>query len=279
MVTLIKNAVNGALAPLGLEIRRREPIPVGPERGTLEGCLAHARSVGFRPKTVLDVGAAFGGFTLQARAAFPESRVLMVEPLSEYREALDRIAQPQSGVELAAVAATRVPGEVTIHVHPDLVGSSLYLEHEDSSVNGVPRTVPGATLDELWAERELEGPALLKIDAQGAELAIMSGARRVLDATEYLLLEVVFFDVFEGGPELHDVFAFLKERGFVPYDLYELHHRPLDGALSQVNVAFVKEQGPFRQDHRYASPEQREEQNRRMREQQARIQAGLVKGA
>jgi FkbM family methyltransferase len=272
-MTPFKNLVNGALRPLSLEIRRVEPPThdEGPGRDTLEGCLRHARGVGFQPATILDVGAAFGGFTLQCRAVFPNARAVMVEPLSEYRSHLDALAQPGSGVEVAAVAATRESGDIIIHVHPDLVGSSLYLEKEDSNVNGEPRTVPGLTLDELVAERGISGPVLLKIDAQGAEVDILSGASHALELTEYLLLEVVLFDVFAGGAKLTDVFLLLKALGFVPYDVYELHYRLLDGALSQFNVAFVKEGGLFRQDHRYATPEQRREQNERLRVEQSRL--------
>jgi hypothetical protein len=43
---------------------------------------------------------------------------------------------------------------------------------------------------------------------------------------------------------------------FVAYDLCGMHARPLDGALGQCDMAFVKQQGMFRGDHRYATDEQ-----------------------
>jgi hypothetical protein len=57
----------------------------------------------------------------------------------------------------------------------------------------------------------------------------------------------------------------MKSLGFVANDISELQYRPLDNALSQVDIAFVKERGLFRQRHFYATPEQRETQNRRIR--------------
>jgi hypothetical protein len=43
----------------------------------------------------------------------------------------------------------------------------------------------------------------------------------------------------------------MKDRGFVAYDLFGAHTRPLDGALAQVDIVFVKERGRFRQSHVY----------------------------
>ena len=41
-----------------------------------------------------------------------------------------------------------------------------------------------------------------------------------------------------------------------------LQHRPLENALSQVGIAFVKTKGFVRKQHQGATPRQREEQNR-----------------
>jgi hypothetical protein len=59
----------------------------------------------------------------------------------------------------------------------------------------------------------------------------------------------------------------MKGIGFVVYDIMGLQYRPLDCALSQADLAFVKESGPFRRTHFYATPSQRTEQNRRIQAQ------------
>jgi hypothetical protein len=46
----------------------------------------------------------------------------------------------------------------------------------------------------------------------------------------------------------------MKDRGFVVYDICGFVQRPLDGALAQVDLAFVKENGHFRKCHDYAAP-------------------------
>ena len=53
-----------------------------------------------------------------------------------------------------------------------------------------------------------------------------------------------------------DVVAYMKNLGFVVYDIFGEDYRPLDGALGQIDIAFVKENGIFRTDHAYATAEQ-----------------------
>ena len=165
-------------------------------------------------------------------------------------------------VEYTLAAATSKPGVTTMNVHPDLVGSSLYLENETSNVNGLPRTVPAVTLDSLCQDKKTSGPYIVKIDVQGAELDVLDGAAKVLQEAELVILEVSFFQFFEGGPQLHDVVQYMKSKGFVAYDIFGLQYRLLDNALSQADVVFVLETGRFRVHHYYATRDQRERQTR-----------------
>jgi len=142
-------------------------------------------------------------------------------------------------------------------------------------VNGIPRVVPRVTLDHLVSENKLRPPFLLKIDTQGAELKVLSGYEENLQHTEFVLLEVSLFKFFEGGDQLHDVIAFMKSRGFVAYDICDFQYRPLDDALSQVDIVFVKERGQFRQHHFYATLEQRRAQFGKVPEPLGGVEASL----
>jgi FkbM family methyltransferase len=256
----LKKIVQRLFNSIGLEVRRR---PDEHPRRSLLGVLQQARSVGLSPATIIDVGAAYGSFALLFNNVFPDAKYILVEPLEEYIPFLESVTKSLQGAEYILAAATAESGEVVINVHPDLVGSSLYLEDEESN-NGVPRTVRAVALDSLLDDR-IEAPFLIKVDVQGAELDVLLGAERTLRNTEYVILEVSLFDFFKGGPQFHDVVTFMKSRGFVAYDILGLQYRPLDSALSQVDIVFVKETGLFRKHNYYGTPRQREEQNKKFR--------------
>jgi FkbM family methyltransferase len=235
------------------------------------GVLQQAKNLGLSPKTIIDVGAAYGKFTLRCKSAFPDARYVLVEPIGEYAPFLEQIVKTLPATEYIAAAAASRNGEITINVHRDLIGSSLYLEDEDSDVNGVARMVPAVTLDRLIEERKAYPPYLIKVDVQGAELDVLAGAEQALRCTDYVLIEVSFFQFFKHGPQFYDVMTFMKSRGFVAYDIYGLQYRPLDNALSQADVAFVKDGAFFRQHHYYATRSQRQEQDRGLTLMDSRI--------
>lgn len=231
--------------------------------------------MGFAPGTVIDVGAAFGSFTRECHAVFPDAEYLLIEPLEEYRPPLNRLTRAISKAHYCIAAAAAQPGTMELNVHPDLVGSSLYREVESATdVNGIPRTVSVVTIDSTVNERGAVGPYLIKLDVQGAELDVLRGAEQALADCEFVVLEVSFFKFFHGGPECADVLAYMRGLGFVPYDIVGLQYRPLDQALSQADVAFVKEDGRFRRHHYYATPAQRAEQNARMKQHLSELLGG-----
>ncbi len=250
----------------GLDVRRIQPSGVsGRERISLVEMLRQVKQLGVAPRTVVDVGAAYGSFTRECAAIFPDARYLLIEPLAEYQSLLSELERSMPSAQYICAAASSRSGEIAINVHPDLVGSSLLREVETGTdVNGVPRNVRAVTVDSLIEETGAKGPFFLKVDVQGAEIDVLQGAEALLKETEYVLLEVSFFKFFEGGPEFSDIVTCMKSWGFVVYDITALQYRPLDNALSQADVAFVKDIGTFRRAHFYATPAQRAAQNQRI---------------
>lgn len=258
MLNFFQKLLNKSLALLGLEIhKKRQPIATQTPIALMHHRLQQVYLNGLNPKTVIDVGAAQGTPVLYD--VFPQARYILIEPLEEYIPYLNQVVNRLDTAEYIIAVATAKPGNVTINVHPDLEGSSLYLEDEDSDVNGVERTIPGMTLDNICSERGTEGPYLIKIDTQGHELEVLKGSRTVLKDTELIILEVSFFEFFKGGPQIYDCITFMKDQGFVAYDIFDLQYRVLDGAMSQVDMAFVREQSHLRKYHFYATREQRAE--------------------
>jgi FkbM family methyltransferase len=264
---VLKSCLRKLLGAAGLEVRRISPLSAGRgQRDSLLQMLRQAKAVGFSPQTVIDVGAAYGSFTYQCNTVFPDARYVLVEPLEEYRPLLEKLRKTLPTLQCVCAAASSNSGEIEINVHPDLFGSSLYSEVEKGTdVNGVPRRVRSVTIESVIQETGAKGPFLLKLDVQGAELDVLNGAGGVLRECQYVILEVSFFRFFQDAPDCCGVIAYMKKQGFVPYDIVGLQYRPFDQALSQADIAFVKEAGPFRRHHFYATPQQREAQNRQLK--------------
>jgi FkbM family methyltransferase len=265
----MKTFVQKLFRSIGVEVRRcRSNGVVGREhaRDSLKGVLEQVKKAGFAPATVIDVGAAMGLFTTTCHTFFPHAQYLLLEPLKEYLPTLTKVVEsiPRATYDMRAASATEHP--VVLNVHEDLVGSSLYREaEEDTGINGVPRKVPAVTLDRLVEQTKAQAPFLIKVDVQGAELDVLSGAETTLRQAELVLLEVSLFEFFKGAPLVCEVVAHMQSQGFVPYDLLGMQYRPIDGALSQVDVVFVREHGLFRRVHAYATAEQRRAQNKDFR--------------
>ncbi len=64
------------------------------------------------------------------------------------------------------------------------------------------------------------------------------------------------FQFMKGAPEFFDIVFYMKQHGFVAYDIILGWNRPLDNALGQIDIIFVKENGQFRQNHSYSTVEQ-----------------------
>jgi FkbM family methyltransferase len=266
MISVFKRLARRALHSIGLDDEHLQRLgmvrPVS--RYSLSGALRQARAAGLGPACIIDVGAAQGTFSLQCHKIFPNSKYILIEPLQEFKPALDSVVARIGTARHIQAAAGSAAGATVLHVHQDLFGSSLYQENEDSDVNGQPRKVRALTLDEIRDEQDLAGPFLVKIDVQGAELDVLAGALQILRDTQYLILEVSCFHFFQGGPQLFDVVTAMKQHGFAVYDVLDPQYRPFDGALSQVDMVFVREDGPFRKHHFFATRAQRTRQTKQI---------------
>lgn len=247
MLATLKGLVRRWSWVAGVELRRRTARFV--PRSTMEESLRHARTLGIAPRTVIDVGVNTG--TPGLYGVFDGARYLLVDPLAENEVFMRHLCARYPGSSYVVAAAGPERGETVIHVSPDYGGSSVY-----QSV-GPERRVPVWTLDDLVAARSAPGPYLVKIDTQGFELDILRGGAKVLEQTELVVLEVNLLPS-SGMPQLADVVAFMRERGFVMHDAFDFQYRPRDGVLGAMDVAFIPLARRMAQGTAFRTPSQRE---------------------
>jgi FkbM family methyltransferase len=246
---LLKYRMKGCLAALGIRVR-----PSYPARKDLKGFCAHLARLGFQPTTIIDVGVADGTFDLYTQ--FPKARFLLVEPMAEFKPALAWISRRYSSiVELAALGSENGTRQIRFgNSIAEMHGATLQLSTGATPHPQSVRNIPVKRLDSLLAQHGLEGPTLLKVDVQGMELDVLQGAGDALQNMDVIVLEVSLFEFEMEQPLIADVFAYMAAKGFVAYDVFGGYGRPLDGALAQLDIAFVKSKGMFRRDTKFADP-------------------------
>lgn len=212
--------------------------------------LAGAARRGLDVRTAVDGGAASGEYARMLRGIWPGVRLLCVEPREDVQGQLLALRGRMGNMEVARVLLGDRQGEAEFFldpVHRD--SSSMYADA--AGPGAVRSTLPITTLDALVETLGFPPPDLIKLDLQGAELPALEGAPRCLAAAKSVILEASFIELEPGTVQIADLFAYMKSRGFVPYDILGMWHRPFDGALAQCDVLFVREDSPLRAEKRY----------------------------
>lgn len=212
------------------------PAPAGPYAADL-AALRRLRERGWHPRCIYDVGASNGAWSQSVAEEFPLASYHLFEPLAEaqesYRHVLDWLVR-QRGISATVhpVALDAGEADVNLGVSDDPVGSSLLV---GTPMEGFPTVFPVRThtLDGYRRKRRLPPPDLLKIDTQGLELRVLRGAEETLGRVEALLLETwVVRGYGPGTPLMHEVLAWLWERGFSVLDFAGEYREPRGGLVS-----------------------------------------------
>lgn len=200
---------------------------------------------GFQPRTVFDIGVAFGTFDLYRE--FPDAFYYLVDPTQESLRYMHQLSR-QLECKVFNVALADHDGQLEIEVRADILGSTFF---EEVGPRAMLRreTVAVRRFDTLVGA--FERPALAKIDVQGSELTVLKGMGERIHEVDAIVVETSTLATIKGGPEFYNVIAYLKSRGFVVFDIVGTGRRPLDGALAQLDVLFVPDDSPLRADRRW----------------------------
>ena len=154
-----------------------------------------ALAAALRPgDSFLDIGANYGSFALiAAHIVGPTGRVHAFEPQPRLAACLRRSADLNGfagRLTVHQLALTGEPGEVTFYVPDQSTGKASLHEGYAAKAAGGRRelTVRTAALDNVLADTELPGRLVAKLDVEGGELAVLSGAAGVFGRHKPLLL-------------------------------------------------------------------------------------------
>jgi len=226
--------IKRSLRKIGIEVVKDRGIRV-----TMDQALKHLKTLGFDPNTVIDVGVAYG--TPELYENFPNSKIILIEPLNEFSMYINKITKKYNATHINKAAGCK-EGQIEINVKPQITSSSTL----KGKILGINRKVPLSTIDNICAKEYFNGPYLIKVDVEGAEVDVLKGAKKILEETDVVILEVTFFIELQNAPEFFEVLTFMDSIGFVLYDIFNLRNREKDNILSQADITFVRKEGYFR---------------------------------
>ncbi|QWE02851.1 FkbM family methyltransferase [Polynucleobacter sp. JS-JIR-II-b4] len=209
--------------------------------------ISRAKLAGVVPKTVIDVGANVGQFTVASDKLFKKVNIFPIEP------------DPRTAIKLKKNAGSRLEENIRVTAIGDIIESGILRVNSDSQVSsllplGIDRIesfpaskvieeicIPITTLDALFNGIHLERPILLKIDAQGYEDRIILGASKTLKNIQWVLIEVSFSKLYDGERDFETIVTLLKKHGFRFIKPLNFHVSPNTGEIIEMDALFELE--------------------------------------
>jgi FkbM family methyltransferase len=249
-----KHLIQQALSWFGLELHRIEFLkgfsPGSATRpiGRLESFLKDIKARGFQPRGIIDGGGHRGEWSKLALSVFGDTPLIIIEPQEELYKDLSILVKAQPNCQHIKAGIGRASGTLIQTIWEDYAGSSFLPPVQDSLLeSGKQRMVMMTTLDQILEDATPEFyPDLVKLDIQGFELEALSGGQSLFGTTEVFIIETSLFPFMPNQPITSDIIRYMSERSYEIYDITEFARRPIDGALGQVDLAFVKSDGVFR---------------------------------
>ncbi len=190
----------------------------------------------YQPDFVIDVGAAFGGWSAMAQRIFPRARFILVEPLSQHYSQGCHWQYPQ--FEWICAAAANETGNTTFQMSHDLLGSSLLYPKDERTYQSIE--VPTVTLDTILVEKAIYGRGILKIDVQYAEHLVLAGAVHLLEKVDIVILELTLRSGPAGSKKFLEMIHQMESLGFQYFDDAGVWRCPIVGTLQEKDVLFMR---------------------------------------
>lgn len=173
------------------------------------------------PRTVIDIGANKGQFTLFALQMWPGCRVLAFEPLPGPAAKFRRAVGNRDNVKLFMTAIGPQAGSTEIHLSEREDSSSLLEIGErmeqvfpEARAAGKSVTIQVGPLESYVHRHDVVGPTLLKLDVQGYELEALKGCADLLPLIDYAYVECSFVELYKGQALYGDICEHMSANGF-----------------------------------------------------------------
>ena len=203
--------------------------------------------VNLKPRTILDIGANVGRFSITARTLFPDAHIVAFEPLPECLAEAQRVMRGDRQFTPMKLALGLEHGEATFERN-GASPSSSFLKVTRAHTTAFPGTggttpvmVTVDSLDHAVEPLNLQLPMLVKIDVQGFEDQVLRGGEHTIAKASVVLVETSFETLYEGQALFEGIYDRLKRSGFEFKGNFDQSYAPADGRPLQADSLFVKQ--------------------------------------
>jgi len=196
-------------------------------------------------KTLVDVGANIGQFSLLVRYEHPQASIVAFEPLATPTATYRKLFADDEKTTLHQTALGTERKHLNMHVSNRLDSSSL-LEISPLQTTQFPGTeevgredVAVAPMTDFIKQENLIGPALLKIDVQGFELEVLKSAGDLLSSFQWIYVEASFKPLYEGQALVHEILRYLQDQKFILKGFFNPSYDS-KGLSVQADFLFIK---------------------------------------
>lgn len=211
---------------------------------------AHARAKLLRHlgvDVVFDVGANSGQYGVELRSHGYAGSLVSFEPLSEPFALLRERAGRDKNWEVVQAAVGEAEGAAIVNISGNSLSSSLlpmlpaHLEAEPASAYVGQETAPMVTLDAAYERFAAErSHSFIKIDAQGYERQVLSGASSSLTRAAGVQVELSLVPLYEGAMSFEEGLDIMSEAGLELARLDPVFEDRRTGRLLQCDGVFVR---------------------------------------
>lgn len=176
-------------------------------------------------RTVLDVGANEGQFIKTALALTPDAAIYGFEPNPEAIRKIKMGELSSRSVTVLPIACGSKKAALQLNISKFSPSSSLLKIAKQHSIE-FPETeteksitVEVERLDSIVQFLKIQGPFLLKLDVQGFEAEVLSGATGIFNQTPIIVCEVNLASLYEGQCTFESVVAFMSQHHYRIVDI------------------------------------------------------------
>lgn len=199
---------------------------------------------------VLDIGANVGQTGLALRQWGYGGRIVSFEPVPAAHDALLKAAANDPLWHIAApMAIGDKPGEAEIGIS-EATDMSSFRPATSALLDALPKTrltektmVPVMRLDDVFDDYvKPDDKVYVKIDTQGYEFEVLSGAKQCLGRIAGIQLEMSLFPLYEGEVLIRDHLNYLYDQGFHPWLMLPVGYSRKQARQLQLDGVFFRGQ-------------------------------------